>query len=321
MVYTMSDRREGLIIKSQSGFFTVRTDKGDVICQLAGRLKKERQQTDLAAIGDHVKISVQPDGPGVIDEVAERQRVLSRARPSGRESRDTLSDREQVIVANPDQVILVFSVRQPAPSLRKLDRMLVLTEREAIPTVICVTKLDLADSGEAEALFKPYSDIGYPVIYTSAETGQGLDELRETLAGKLSVLAGSSGVGKSSLLNALQPGLGLKVRQVSQATDKGLHTTRFSELIPFEGGYVADTPGIRGVGLFDIEPSELDGYFREMAPLVEKCQFSDCSHQHEPKCAIREAVKQGKISPERFESYLRLREEQEKLDQAAYGLL
>jgi ribosome biogenesis GTPase len=113
----------------------------------------------------------------------------------------------------------------------------------------------------------------------------------------------------------------LKVRQVSQATDKGLHTTRFSELIPFEGGYVADTPGIRGVGLFDIEPSELDGYFREMAPLVEKCQFSDCSHQHEPKCAIREAVKQGKISPERYESYLRLREEQEKLDQAAYGLL
>jgi ribosome biogenesis GTPase len=164
-----------------------------------------------------------------------------------------------------------------------------------------------------------YAEIGYPVIHTSVVTGEGIAALHELLRGKISVLSGSSGVGKSSLLNAIQPGLGLKVNQVSQATGKGLHTTRYAELFPLDdGGYVADTPGIRGLALFDLEPSEMDAYFREIGPLVEQCQFSDCSHRHEPGCAVKAAVENGRIHPARYESYLRLREEHEALDEENY---
>ena len=172
---------------------------------------------------------------------------------------------------------------------------------------------------EARDLFRVYEAIGYPVIYTSVVTGEGVEALRETLRGKLSVLAGSSGVGKSSLLNAVQEGLGLRVKEVSEATGKGMHTTRHTELIPLEfGGYVADTPGIRGLALFDLEPTEVDAYFREIGPLVDQCAFSDCTHTHEPKCAVLAAVADGRVSPERYDSYLRLREEQKDLEDNKY---
>jgi len=282
-------------------------------------MKQERKDTDLVAIGDWVTISVASDGTGLIESVAERESVLSRARPSPYERRKVLEDQEQVLVANPDQVVFVFSIRKPRPSLRKLDRFLVVAEMNELPAVICVNKVDLVPLGEAQEMFGPYEKIGYPVLYTSAKTGEGLEALKEALRGKISVLAGSSGVGKSSLLNAIQPGLGLRVREVSEATEKGLHTTRHAELFPLdEGGYVADTPGIRALALFDVEPQELDGYFREMAPLVADCQFSDCSHIHEPGCAVREAVEEGQISEERYNSYLRLREEHEALDEEMY---
>ncbi|MDX1686820.1 MAG: ribosome small subunit-dependent GTPase A [Candidatus Promineifilaceae bacterium] len=307
------------MIKAQSGFFTVETDEDTYVCQIRGRLKQERKDTDLVAIGDWVTISVAPDGTGLIESVAERESVLSRARPSPYEKRKVLEDQEQVLVANPDQVVFVFSIRKPRPSLRKLDRFLVVAEMNELPAVICVNKIDLARSGEAQEQFSLYEEIGYPVLYTSAKTREGLDELNDCLRGKISVLAGSSGVGKSSLLNAMQPGLGLRVKEVSEATEKGLHTTRHAELFPLdEGGYVADTPGIRALALFDVEPQELDGYFREIAPLVPHCQFSDCSHVHEPGCAVREAVEEGQISEERYNSYLRLREEHEALDEEMY---
>jgi len=289
-----------------------------VVCQIPGRLKQERQDTALVAAGDLVTISINSDGSGLIEAVAERKSVLSRARPVA-DKRRVLSDREQVLVANPDQVVLVFSIRRPQPSLRKLDRFLVVTEMNELPAVICVNKVDLVEPGEAQAVFGLYEEIGYKVLYTSATNNVGIDELRAQLQGKISVLAGSSGVGKSSLLNAIQPNLGLRVREVSQATDKGLHTTRHVELVPLDmGGYVGDTPGIRGLALFDIEPDELDGYFREIAPLVAECQFSDCTHRHEPQCAVRAAVKDGRVSAERYDSYLRLREEHENLEEGAY---
>jgi ribosome biogenesis GTPase len=324
----MSDRKlTGLVIKSQSGFFIVRTDNGDYTCQIPKRLKYEilqRQRTedekytDIVAVGDRVTFEPTNSETGQIVAVAERDRVLARTRPAPT-ARNTLLDREQVLVANPDQVVFVFSIKDPEPSLRKLDRLLVITERQDIPTVICVNKTDLVAPGAAQALFHVYEEIGYPVIYTSVETGEGIDALREQLRGKLSALAGSSGVGKSSLLNTVQPELGIKIGAVSEATTKGKHTTRHTELIPLDvGGYVADTPGIRGIALFDLEAGELDGYFREIAPLVADCQFSDCTHTHEDNCAVLTALAAGRISAERYDSYLRLREEHEDLHDSAY---
>lgn len=307
------------MVKSQSGFFTVETEDGRrIVCQIAGRLKKEKQDTDLVAVGDLVSIDINADGTGVIRSVAERSRVLSRARPAP-DKRSLQSDQEQVWVANPDQVIFVFSIYKPRPSLRKLDRFLVVAEMNELPVVICVNKIDLAEAGEAERTFRVYEEIGYPLIYTSAKTGAGLEEFKSCLQGKISVLTGSSGVGKTSLLNAIQPGLGMRVKEVSTATEKGLHTTRHVELVSLDmGGYVGDTPGIRSLALFDLEPAELDGYFREIAPLVADCQFSDCTHRHEPNCAVRAAVEEGRVSAERYDSYLRLREEHEWLEDSAY---
>lgn len=311
----------GLIIKAQSGFFTVQPDDGGepVVCRLPGRLKQERQRTDIAAVGDRVAFTVNADGSGLIQSVADRVSALSRTRPAAADVRNLQTDREQVLVANPDQVVFVFSVRNPVFSPRKLDRFLVVAEMNHLPVVICANKVDLIDSGEAREMFRIYEAIGYTVIHTSTLTGDGIDALRETLRGRISVLAGSSGVGKSSLLNAVQAGLGLRVKEVSNATGKGLHTTRHVELIPLEiGGYVADTPGIRSLAVFDLEPEELDAYFREIGPLVDQCAFSDCTHTHEPKCAVLAAVDDGRVSFERYDSYLRLREEMQALEDKRY---
>lgn len=325
----MTQTLSGLVTRSLSGFFTVATDQGDFICQIPRRLKyaiKHKQKTqdekysDIVAVGDRVTITVEDaaERKGWIASVAERERVLSRTRPAP-SARQVAVDREQVIVANPDQAVFVFSIRNPAPTLRKLDRFLVIAEMNHLPAIICVNKIDLADPGEPEATFGVYAELGYSVIYASAATGAGVDDLRRALTGKLSVLAGSSGVGKSSLLNAIQPGLGLRIAQVSDATTKGRHTTRHVELIALDGGgFVADTPGIRGIALYDLEPGELDGYFREIAPLVAQCEFSDCTHTHEPNCAVQAAVADGRVTPARYDSYLRLREEHEALEDDAY---
>ena len=309
---------EGRVIKALSGFFTVETEQGSIISQIPGRLKKEWLETDIVALGDWVTISLTEENTGIIEAVAERHSALSRSRVQA-DHRRLSSDREQVLVANPDQVVFVFAIKKPRPSLRKLDRFLVVAESNDLPALIVVNKIDLAVPDKARDMFQVYSDIGYRVIYTSANEGVGVDELRQELQGKISVLAGSSGVGKSSLLNAVEPGLGLKVRVVSAATEKGLHTTRHAEMFPLEGGgYVADTPGIRGLALYDVEPSELDAYFREIGPLVAQCRFSNCTHQHEPGCAVRAALADGRLSPARYDSYLRLREEHELLDEALY---
>lgn len=290
----------GLIVRSQSGFFTVQTAGGALTCVLRGRLKQGPRTGDIAAVGDRVQVSRQPDGTGTIESVEPRLRSLVRLdpRPQG--------VYQQVLLANPDQAVFVFACAQPRPHLRMLDRFLVIAEKQGIPALIVANKVDLV--GQADRLFGFYPDIGYPVIYACAKTGQGVDELRERLTGKVSALAGPSGVGKSSLLNAVQPGLGLAVREVSEAVNKGRHTTNVRQLFALTGGgYVADTPGLRSLALWDTEPEELDGYFPEIAPLVAHCQFSDCTHQSEPGCAVREAVASGKIHPQRYESYLRLR--------------
>lgn len=291
----------GWITKLLSGFYTVQTDQGDVICQLRGKLKRKRSAGDIVALGDRVRIQVLTDGSGVIEEVASRERALIRTAPTAR------GVYRQVLLANPDQAVFVFACAQPEPHLRMLDRFLIVAEQQSIPSLIVANKIDLA-TPEVLKEFEIYPPLGYPVVYTSARTGEGVEELRERLTGKLSALAGPSGVGKSSLLNAVQPELGLAVRDVSQATEKGRHTTVIRQLFALdEGGYVADLPGMRMLALWDIEPEELDGYFPELRPLVQDCMYNDCTHQHEPGCAVIAAVKKGDVAPERYESYLRLR--------------
>ena len=294
--------QSGLIIRAQSGFFTVQTQQERVICNLRGRLKQGPRSGDIAAVGDRVQISVEADGSGMVESVEPRSRALVRMdpRPKG--------VYRQIILANPDQTVFVFACANPAPHLRMLDRFLVTAEKQGIPALIVANKIDLVGSRKAEAMFGFYSPLGYPVIFSSVKSGAGIDELRTVLTGKISALAGPSGVGKSSLLNAVQPGLGLAVLEVSQAVKKGRHATNVRELFPLTGGgYVADTPGLRSLSLWDTTPEELDGYFPEIAPLVPQCAFNNCSHIHEPECAVRAAVEAGKVHPARYESYIRLR--------------
>jgi ribosome biogenesis GTPase len=305
------ERLSGLVIKTHSGFYTVQTERGPVVCQLRGKLKEQSRKLELCVIGDQVSLALNPDGTGAIDEIVPRLRALSRVEPGGLAGTD--AEREQVIVANPDQTIFVFAAANPAPHTHLLDRFIVMAEKAAIPLIqIVVNKKDLADSVATHTMFAPYTAIGYPVWYVSVQANEGVAEVAALLHDRLSVLTGPSGVGKSSMLNAIQPGLGRAVSRVSHVTHEGRHTTVNSELIPVVGGgYVADTPGIRSLALWDVEPGELDAYFVEFRPFVAQCRFGDCTHGDEPGCAVRTAVEQGAIHLTRYNSYRRLRRELE----------
>ena len=304
----------GLITRMLSGFYTVHLEGAvgeagmpdllprDIIAHLRGRLKRSRSEGDILAIGDRVHISIQPDGKGMIEKIEERHSALVRLAPTAR------GEYRQVFLANPDQVVLVFACARPEPRLRMLDRFLVICEKQGIPPVVVANKVDLMGLEEARQNFDIYERLGYRVLYTSVKSGSGLGELHDTLVGRLSGLAGPSGVGKSSLLNALQSDLGLAVRAVSEATEKGRHTTVTRQLFPLdEGGYVADLPGLKSLALWDTEPEELDGYFPDLRDLVSACQFSDCTHRNEPGCAVQRALQEGRVHPARYESYLRMR--------------
>ena len=299
----------GRIVRSQSGFYIVETGLGLLTCQLRGRLKHGPRLGDIAAVGDWVQVSRLGSEHGMIERVEERQRALVRMAPTPH------GMYQQILIANPDQAVFVFACADPAPHLGMLDRFLVIAEKQGIPSLIVANKIDLVGAENARSLFGHYPSLGYPVVYTTARGAQGVEELNALLQGKVSVLAGPSGVGKTSLLNALQPGLGLAVREVSQATSKGRHTTIVRQLFPLQaGGYIADTPGLKALALWDIQSHELDGYFPELRSLVDQCQFSDCTHLHEPGCAVQAAVAQGQVHPARYDSYCRMRLGQEEIE-------
>ena len=307
----------GLVITEQSGFYqVVATDAATYVCRLRGRLKEEAQTSDIAAIGDRVHITpVVEEGmnvlTGIIESIEPRTSVLSRAvRTTGNRGVGQ-AEREQIVIANADQALLVFSIHQPVPNFRMLDRLLVACEKAAIRSVaIVVNKVDLAEPGEWQTIFAPYLAMGYDVLPTSTVAPFGIEALRERLADHISVFTGSSGVGKSSLLNAIQPDLARQVKAVSNWHQAGVHTTRDSVMVPLEhGGFLADTPGMRLFNLWDVEPDELDGYFRDIAPFVDQCRFSNCTHTTEPGCAVKQAGRDGLLSRTRYENYIHLREE------------
>ena len=298
---------QGTVLRAQSGFFWVQTDTGLLECRLRGRLKKERQASDIAVIGDVVEVTQVTPTTGAIEAVLPRRTKLARRAPGTKGVW-----KEDVLVANVDQVLLVFSCASPDFNARMLDRYLVLTEFNALDAVIVANKVDLVGEERARALFGRYECIDYRVIYTSTKRTLGIAELRGRLAGRISVVTGRSGVGKSSLLNMVQPGIQLATGEISPTLNKGRHTTVVAELIPLDqpgNGYVADTPGIREIGLWRFPMDELDWCFREFRPFLGECYFAGCTHTHEPGCAVRASVEQGAITRERYESYVRLRED------------
>ncbi|HUH13037.1 MAG TPA: ribosome small subunit-dependent GTPase A [Longimicrobiales bacterium] len=296
----------GLVLQARGGVYEVEVADGRVLeASLRGRLKQEVRTGDRVVAGDRVRLALQEDGGATIEKVEERSSELARRDPR------TRGRRAKVIMANADQVVVVFAAARPEPRLRLVDRFLVLAGANHLPATLVVNKLDLADDAETAALFGDYQAAGDELLCTRVEQGRGLDALAERLAGRTSVLTGPSGVGKSSLLNAVEPGLGLRIGEVSRAVGKGRHTTVSALLIPLgSGGYVADTPGLRELGLWDVPAEELDGAFPEMHPYLGSCHFArSCTHTHEPGCAVREAVEEGRLSRTRWESYAALREE------------
>ena len=317
----MDSHLEGLVVKDQSGFYWVEVADGTVyMCRLRGRLMEEAQSSSIAAIGDWVKISIlendETGDKGVIEEVVERKSALSRSRRTQGNRGSGDPEREHVIIANADTIFFVFAAAEPTPDLHLLDRFLVAGERSEVENlVIIVNKIDLEDPTNIEARFLPYQQMGYPVLQTSAKDGRGIEILKQMLTGKISAFTGPSGVGKTSLLNRIQPGLGRQVKQISLYLQEGTHTTRDSALVKLDTDsfgprtYLADTPGMRYLNVWDVEPEELDAYFIDIAEHVERCRFGDCTHENEPGCAVRKAVEKRLISRRRYNSYRKLRVE------------
>ena len=293
----------GLVLSVHGAFCEVAADGGTFRCYvrrvLRNLLIEERQPV---AAGDHVRFRCTGRDEGVIASVDPRRTALTRV----------YRHRVHTVVANMDQIVVVASMRQPPLKTTLIDRYLVAADLGDVAAIVCLNKVDLDADGRAHDVAAMYRHIGYPVVLASALTGQGVDTLGELFKDRRSVVAGHSGVGKSSLLNRLQPGLDLRVREVSEATLKGKHTTALTRLIPLQmGGYVADTPGVRQFALWKADPKELADHFAEFASVAGRCPFPNCRHLNEQDCAVKRAVDQGRIHPDRYQSYVRLLETDE----------
>jgi len=295
----MPERLTGRVLQFTAGVYRIHTHAGTLECSLRGRARQDVREP--VAIGDLVSVEKLADGSCRIDEVLPRRSRLSRHSMARR--------REQVLAANVDQVACVFSTTRPEPDVRLLDRLLAVAELHGLPSLIVVNKIDLAGEQGVPAELAAYGAIGYPVLPTCAKTGVGLADLEERLAEHVTVFTGPSGVGKTSILNAILPDLDLRVGAVGDRTGKGKHTTSAGLLIPLPGGgYLADTPGIQYFEPAGADPSDLEHAFPELRPFHGGCRFSDCRHRSEPGCAVREAVAEGSVRAGRYESYLALLE-------------
>lgn len=277
----------GVVIKAYSSYYYVQTGRKVVTCNLRGRFKKERFSL---LVGDEVEYSITGDDQGIIEQILPRSSMLKRP-----------------MVANVNQVVLTFAAVKPDINTALVDRFLVMAESSGLDILLCINKLDLADSAELEPIVDIYRDIGYPVILTSTRSGAGVGELLSQLFNRISVFAGPSGAGKSSLLNALQPGLALVTGEVSQKIGRGRHTTRYAELLPLSGGgFVVDTPGFSLTEFTDITEPELGYFFPDLAAVAPECKFATCLHNKEPQCAVKNAAGDGRIARERYNSYLEI---------------
>lgn len=300
----------GLIIKNTGSWYTVKTDDGRIVeCKVKGNFRlKGIRSTSPVAVGDYVDIIMNAEGTALISAIDDRKNYIIR-------KASNLSKQSQIIAANLDQALLIITIKQPETSTTFIDRFLAGAEAYRVPVVLVFNKTDLLNDDERhyqQQMVTLYETIGYPCIEISAETGMGIDQLQTLLKQKVTLVSGNSGVGKSTLINAIIPHADQRTAEISNAHGTGMHTTTFSEMIELaEGGYLIDTPGIKGFGTFDIEREELTSYFKEIFDFSKDCKFNNCTHTHEPGCAVIQAVENHYISVSRYQSYLNMLEDKD----------
>jgi len=301
----------GLVIKNTGSWYTVKTDDGKIIeSKIKGNFRlKGIRTTNPVAVGDYVELITNQEGTAFISAIDDRRNYIIRKSPN-------LSKQSQIIAANLDLAMLIVTINYPTTSTTFIDRFLAVAEAYRVPVVLVFNKQDLLSEEELhyqQMMMTLYDSIGYQCVGVSAETGEGIDALLPLLQGKVTLLSGNSGVGKSTLINRLIPGARQKTAEISDAHNTGMHTTTFSEMLEVpSGGYVIDTPGVKGFGTFDVEKEELTSYFKEIFYFSQDCRFSNCTHTHEPGCAVLKAVEAHYISDSSYQSYLSMLEDKDE---------